>query len=102
MTEREFIKAVSRAIHSRNAEESAHAVYRICCEAAKAWGMKPEIEVAIRAPGEARHHGDTSCWSVCFEAGPYQWAIAASMNTPSGCNVLAEPYYSFDLCFSDM
>jgi hypothetical protein len=65
---------------------------------AKAEGMKPDIEVAIRAPGEPRHHDGIDCWSVCFEAGPYEWAIDASVHTPPN-RVIAEPYYGFDLSF---
>jgi hypothetical protein len=39
---------------------------------------------------------------VAFEAGPYEWAIAASLSTDTKGKVLAEPYYSFDLCFSEV
>lgn len=99
MTEKEFIKAVGKAINAETPEKAAKAVYELCTKAAESWGMKPELEVSIRAPGEDRHHNDTGCWSVCFEAGPYEWAIAASLNVPLPSKVLAEPYYSFDLSF---
>lgn len=102
MTERGFIKAVAQAIdEATTPQHAAEKVYEICCKAAEAWGMKPETEVAIRKPGERRHHPDTACWSVCFEAGPYQWAIDASMDVSGKGDVLAEPYYNFDLCFSE-
>lgn len=102
MTEQKFIKAVADAIgKATDPEAAAKATYELCCKAAEAWGMKPEIEVGIRKPGEPRHHGDTGCWSVAFEAGPYEWAVAASLNVDTKGKVLAEPYYSFDLCFSN-
>ena len=102
MTEREFIKAVSKAIAAESPEAAAKAVHALCVKAAKEWGMKPELEVSIRKPGEKRHHDHINCWSVSFEAGPYEWAIAASLNVPLGSKVLAEPYYSFDLCFTQL
>lgn len=102
MTEQEFIKAISKAIsEALTPEAAAKETYAICCKAAYDWGMKPEIEVSIRAPGEPRHHNDISCWCVSFEAAPYEWAITASLNVDTKGNVLAEPYYSFDLCFTE-
>lgn len=102
MTEGKFIKAVADAISkATDPEAAARATYEACCKAAEAWGMKPEIEVSIRKPGEPRHHGDIDCWSVAFEAGPYEWAVAASLSVDTRGNVLAEPYYSFDLCFTN-
>lgn len=99
MTEEKFIKAVGKAINAETPEKAAKAVYELCCKAAEAWGMSPEYEVSIRAPGEPRHHSAIDCWSVAFEAGPYEWAITASLSVPLPSKVLAEPYYSFDLCF---
>ncbi len=102
MTERQFIKSVADAISkATDPEAAAKATYETCCKAAETWGMKPEIEVSIRAPGEPRHHGDIDCWSVAFEAGPYEWAVTASLSVSTRGDVLAEPYYSFDLCFTD-
>ena len=99
MTDEKFIKAVSKAINAETPEKAAKAVYELCCKAAEAWGMSPEYEVSIRAPGESRHHSAIDCWAVAFEAGPYDWAITASLSVPLPSKVLAEPYYSFDLCF---
>jgi hypothetical protein len=37
---------------------------------------------------------------VSLEAGPYEWAVFASMQIPSDCKWgYVEPYYSFDLEF---
>lgn len=101
MTEAEFIKAAARAISaSTSPAMAAKRVHTICRVAAKAWGMKPDIEVALRKPGEPRCYGTDGTWYVSFEAGPYEWAVAASLNVDTKGKVLAEPYYSFDLCFS--
>ncbi len=103
MTESQFIKAVAKAIsEAKTCEEAAHATFEACCKAAETWGMNPSIEVGIKNPGEPRHHSDIDCWCVTFEAGPYEWAVAASLNVDTKGKVLAEPYYSFDLCFSEV
>lgn len=101
MTDEQFIAAVATAIQTAiNAQAAALAVHTLCIAKAKAEGMKPEIEVAIHSPGQERHHSHTNCWGVCFEAGPYDWAVDASINV-SRAKVWAEPYYGFDLSFYD-
>lgn len=93
-----FTQRVAKAISSHKTPAgAAKAVYRECRLFAIEAGMKPDIEVAIRKPGELRHHDNVECWSVCFEAGPYEWAVEASLGASGP--VLAEPYYSFDLSF---
>jgi hypothetical protein len=101
MTDTKFTKLVTTAIQAAATPHAAAlAVHALCVAKAKAEGMKPDIEVAIHRPGQDRHHPQSNCWGVCFEAGPYEWAIDASINVnPS--KVLAEPYYSFDLSFYD-
>lgn len=102
MTDTEFTNMVSTAIWTAiNAHAAALAVHALCVAKAKAEGMNPDIEVAIRSPGKPRHHAQTDCWSVCFEAGPYEWAIDASLHNPPN-RVIAEPYYGFDLSFYDV
>jgi hypothetical protein len=102
MTEKEFIAAVAHAISNATAPHTAATgVYGICRDYAEACGMKPDIEVALREPGEPRCYGTDGSWYVSFEAGPYEWAVAASLNVDPKGDVLAEPYYSFDLCFSE-
>jgi hypothetical protein len=102
MTDTEFTNLVATAIQTAtNAHAAALAVHALCVAKAKVEGMKPDIEVAIRAPGQPRHHSQTNCWSVCFEAGPYDWAIDASVHIPPN-RVIAEPYYGFDLSFYDV
>jgi len=95
ITEDNFVKHVTRAINSRNTPGGvAKAVHKVCQQACKAWGMKPEIETFCRQ----EKHG---VWKVSFEAGPYEWAIAASMSHQN-TKALCEPYWSFDLDISAM
>ena len=94
MEDRTFVKKCAEAIGAaKNAKAAAVAVHKICCDYAKAAGMKPSIEVAFRHKGEGH-------WYVGFEAGPYEWAVAATL-MHSG-PVLAEPYWSFDIDFYDI
>ena len=102
MTDTEFRILVTAAINTAlSPQAAALAVHALCRAKAFADGMKPDIECAIHAPGEPRHHDQTNCWSVCFEAGPYDWAIDASLNSLSS-RVIAEPYYGFDLSFFEV
>lgn len=100
MTDREFIRLCQLGITAaNNPREAAENVYDACRIYAVFHNMDPDIECAIRRPGQPRHHSDTNCWSVAFEAGPYEWAVAVSLNHDG--NILAEPYYGFDLSFYD-
>jgi hypothetical protein len=102
MTGDQFMRKVAKAIsNAETPEDAAKATFDLCCKAAEAWGMKPSIECSIKKPGEPRHHSDESCWCVTFEAGPYEWGVTASLSVSTKGKVLAEPYYSFDLCFSE-
>lgn len=102
MTEKEFMKTVADAIsNAETPEQAAKETYDLCCKAAEAWGMDPDIEVGIKRPGEPRHHSDDTCWCVTFEAGPYEWGVIASLSVNTKGKILAEPYYSFDLCFTE-
>ena len=83
---------------TRTARTYAKALYDVLCAIATEYGQNPKTEVSIKAPGEPRHYNDTTCWCVCWEAGPYEWAIGASMALGHETRVLVEPYYSFDLC----
>tara|TARA_R110000796_G_scaffold31026_1_gene82580 strand:+ start:549 stop:872 length:324 start_codon:yes stop_codon:yes gene_type:complete len=79
---------------------AAKALYKALCKWAKDVGMNPDMEVAIWTPKQRKAHGRESNWAVSLEAGPYEWAIFASMQIPSNCKWgYVEPYYSFDLEF---
>ena len=86
---------------------AAKAVHKRLCEEARAVGMNSDIEVGIMTPDEGYAWCGERAWRVTFEAGDYEWAIAASLGLPqhgvvSGSGkgkVWAEPFYSFDLGF---
>lgn len=78
------------------AEAAAKAIHAVLRDACREEGQNPDIEVMIRAPGEERFYEDTRCWCVAWEAGPYDWAIDASMALSRHTN-LVEPYMGFDL-----
>jgi len=80
---------------------AAKALYKALCKVAASWGMTPEIEVRIFSPADSKAMGYGENWRVCWESGPYEWAIPASFaitNDKEGW--YTEPYYSFDLCFA--
>lgn len=62
-------------------------------------GYDPDTEVRIDNPEENKSRGYGKCWSVGFEAGPYEWAISASGQMPNCKWGFCEPYYSFNLQF---
>jgi len=98
MTEAEFIKEAAEALRSATSlQNAARKVYGVCRKAAKAWGMKPEIECNLSSPLQAARGGASPFWHVSFEAGPYDWAVAVS--NAFNDKVWAEPYYGFDLHF---
>lgn len=86
-------------------ESAARALYAALCKLSREWGQKPEIEVLLLSPCESLRLGTGDNWRVCWEAGPYEWAIRASENCHNmnrhHTGWYTEPYYSFDLCFTD-
>lgn len=98
MTEAEFVNAAAEALRkSTSPQNAARRIYGICRKAAKAWGMKPEIECSLASPLQAARSCGSPFWHVSFEAGPYDWAVEVSM--AASPKVWAEPYYGFDLHF---
>lgn len=85
----------------KTAAGMAKALHKAISELCVEWGAKPEIETFIRSPQESRLKGGPNAWHVSWEGGPYQWAVLLSMSEQMFANrkVLAEPQYSFDLCF---
>ena len=59
-----------------------------------------ESEVMLLDPEKSAKYGTGRNWRVCWEAGPFEWAIRASFEI-AGPWGYTEPYYSFDLCFTD-
>ena len=81
---------------------AAKALYKVLCKFAKDLGQNPDIEVQLYTPEQSKERGYTSGWQVQWEGGPYQWALGASLqvyNHKAGW--YTEPYYSFDLCFTN-
>lgn len=79
---------------------AAKAFHAAICKAAKSEGQNPDIEVRLMTPEESQAAGTGHNWRVIWEAGPFEWAIPVSMEM-SGPWGYTEPYYSFDLCFTD-
>jgi hypothetical protein len=59
-----------------------------------------ESEISVWAPARTKQYSGCEQWCVVWESGPYQWAVSLSMQLrgPWG---FCEPYYSFDLHFTD-
>ena len=93
MMEHEFIATCTRILEtSTTARRAATALHKVCRDYAKKAGMNPDIEVTMR------HEGKGHYW-VCWESGPYEWGIIATMNSTGP--VLAEPRWGFDLNLYD-
>lgn len=85
-----FLRRVKQAINKgQTPEEVAKGVHEVCVWFCRETGMNPDSEAFVRQERP-------DMWKVSFEAGPYQWAIAASM-AHHNSKVLTEPYWSFDL-----
>ena len=57
-------------------------------------------EISVWPPKRTKQYSGIEQWCVVWESGPYQWAVAMSMNI-SGPWGFCEPYYSFDLHFTE-
>lgn len=103
-TMRPFISAAF-ADYDRNligkaaASEITNRLYDCLRQMAKANGMDPIYEVHAWHPSRGEAMGRGKCWGVSWEAGPYGWAHGASFFMMDLTGRLAEPHYSFDLCF---
>ena len=82
---------------------AAKALYKALCKLAKDMGQDSDIEVRLYTPEQSFARGYTTGWQVQWESGPYEWAIGASFQVEnySGGGWYTEPYYSFDLCFTN-
>lgn len=87
----------SKPLDKKSAAKAFHKALR---EYAVKAGYDPEY-VYLWSPDEtAKKRPSTKCWMVCWEDGPFEWAINMSA-VLSGKWGYTEPYYSFDLCFVD-
>ena len=78
---------------------AAKGLYKALCDWCRKVGMNPDYEVSIRSPKERKAQGYGENWHVSFEAGPFEWAVFASMQMPDCKWGYVEPYYRFDLDF---
>jgi hypothetical protein len=99
---REAFKGYDRSLTGKAAaSECTNRLYDCLRKLAKEFGMDPIYEVFAWRPGQDRVQGST-CWGVSWEAGPFEWAIAASFVIMDLTGRLCEPHYSFDLCFYEV
>jgi hypothetical protein len=82
---------------------AAKAFHKALCKFCKeVYGQNPEIEIFIDTPEESQERGYGRNWRVCWEAGPYEWAFGTSFQVANTCaGWYTEPYYSFDVCFTE-
>lgn len=91
---------IAEKLHSQmTAAQAARATYKVLLAAAKEEGQNPTLEVGIKSPKEPKYWGEDPCWWVGWEAGPYEWAIPASMIIGNKTGRICEPQHSFDLTF---
>jgi len=80
---------------------AAKAFHKALAKTVKEFGMNPDVETFIKTPEESEKAGYGRGWTVSWESGPYEWAIDASWKVQNSPTWYTEPYYSFDLCFTD-
>lgn len=79
---------------------AAKAFYKALCGVCRDMGLNPDIEVVMQTPEESANAGYGCNWRVCWESGPYEWAVGTSFDVANDPHWFTEPYYSFDLCFT--
>jgi len=79
---------------------AAKAFHKALREVCRDMGMNPDIEIFIQTPEQSANAGYGRNWRVCWESGPYQWAVGTSFTAHNLPHWYTEPYYSFDLCFT--
>lgn len=92
------MKNIKGKVTAEKMAKTAHAVVR---EMSAEQGQNPDIETFIKTPEESHDFmgGTPNIWIVCWESGPFEWAISASMKVGEITGKQCEPYWSFDLCF---
>ena len=82
-------------------EKAAKAFYEVLNKFAIAAGYC-ETSVSLWNPQEASERGYVRNWMVSWKDGPFEWGIYASGVVASRIHGwFTEPYYSFDLCFTE-
>ena len=65
----------------KTAKAAATAFHKALRKLAADSGHNPDIEVRLLSPHRAGMMGYGPFWTVVYEAGPYEWAVSASMQT---------------------
>lgn len=81
-------------------EAAARGLYAALRKEAARIGQNPDMEVSLFNPERCKEYSGNEQWCVVWEAGPYDWAISMSMEI-QGPWGFCEPYYGFDLHFTD-
>ena len=115
ISELTYNPALGRDVEVNHSVEYNPAAYKTHEEAAKGlrealikyavnkYGFDQQLaegEIAVFSPERTKQYSGIEAWCVVWESGPYEWAIGASMQIrgPWG---YCEPYYSFDLHFTE-
>jgi hypothetical protein len=81
-------------------ESVAKAFHKKLCELAERMGQNPK-NVMLWAPDVAATSMTRyAAWTICWEEGPFEWALFASGTMEYGPWGYAEPYNSFILTFT--
>lgn len=80
---------------------AAKALHKALGNVCRDMGMNPNIEIVIQTPEQSYNAGCGRNWRVCWESGPYEWAVGTSFNVANSPHWYTEPHYSFDLCFTN-
>ena len=84
-------------------ERVARATHKALCSICETMGMDPAKELFIKNPAEASDHsnGRVNSWWVCWESGPVEWAVSASLNMPTSPWGYCETNWGYDLIFEE-
>lgn len=85
----------------KNTEEVAQATHKALRSMCEIMGMDPDKELFIKNPAEASEHsnGRINSWWVCWESGPFEWAVSASLEMPTSPWGYCETNWGYDLIF---
>lgn len=98
---------------------AAKKLYEFLRKKSQEMGQNSDKEIFLWSPTESKLRGQGSCWTVCWESGPFEWAVFLSnggsmiagevgiynYKSPAEVKLLGskhwhtEPYFSFSLGF---
>ena len=103
-------------INAKTPRGAAGATYRALCKVADRFGYDSK-DISLWNPDRSELAGFSRVWSICWEGGPYEWAVNLSMGESitagefggydgkpeidlmGNPNWFSEPYWSFSLSF---